>query len=60
MEETNIYKMNVVCNNCDFKDEIDIEKGKAIEDKECPNCGLCELNKVQKPMRLIPRHENYR
>ena len=38
-EESNTYKQKVFCKNCDFRKEIDIKKGTAIGDAECPNCG---------------------
>lgn len=35
----NTYKVKVRCNNCGIEREVEIEKGKQIHEKECPNCG---------------------
>lgn len=37
MAET--YKVKIRCKNCGTKQEIEIEKGKQVREKECPNCG---------------------
>ena len=53
------YKVEVLCKNCGFEGEIEIEKGVKIEDHPCPNCGNRDLIRKLKPIRMIPKIENY-
>jgi hypothetical protein len=50
-EET--YKMNVVCANCLFKGEIEMEKGIKPGGKECPKCGCFELSRYDSPVLFV-------
>ncbi len=59
MTETNSYKKSVYCQNCDFKGEIEIQKGQTIEQTECPNCGNAELIKDFGSVVLRPDVGNY-
>lgn len=56
------YKANVFCKNCNFKGEIDIQKGQTIEFTECTNCGNNTLIKHQDVIvgRLRPSHDDFR
>lgn len=45
MDNSDTYRAKVYCANCDFREEINIQKGKKINDTECPKCGTAELNK---------------
>ena len=45
MDSENTYKAKVYCANCDLKKEVDIQKGKKVEETACPNCGTMELSK---------------
>jgi len=45
MNNTDVYRAKVYCANCDFREEMDIQKGKKINDTACPKCGTAELNK---------------
>lgn len=47
MNENRTYKAKVYCKNCDFRGQIDIEKGQTIDKTECTNCGNTELMKDQ-------------
>lgn len=41
------YKVSVVCANCNFNSEIEIEKGKRVETHLCPTCGCKTLKKIE-------------
>jgi len=41
MEE--IYEIDTVCTNCNFKNKMELPKGKAVEETLCPNCGCKTL-----------------
>lgn len=58
MNEQN-YKLKVVCKNCNFCGEITLEKGVAVDDSVCPECGCRKLVKQYQPIRIIPNIENY-
>jgi len=45
MNDGNTYKVKVYCSNCDLRGEIDIQKGKKVEETVCPNCGTLEITK---------------
>lgn len=45
MDSENTYKAKVYYSNCNLKNEIDIQKGKKVEETACPNCGTTELSK---------------
>jgi len=45
IEET--YKLEAVCDNCDYSGEVEIPKGTKVEEMDCPQCGCKELHKVQ-------------
>jgi hypothetical protein len=40
------YKLNVICENCDFKGEAVIQKGKLVSESKCPVCGNLTLRKA--------------
>jgi len=40
------YQIAVICENCDFKGEIDISKGTQIKEAICPKCGNKTLRKA--------------
>lgn len=50
--QTNTYVARVVCDNCGVEQEVQIDKGKYVEDGikkvDCFNCGVRELKKVEK------------
>jgi hypothetical protein len=35
----NSYEVDVICYNCDFKGEVDVNKGIQIKEAVCPKCG---------------------
>jgi len=39
------YKLKVFCPNCEFRGEIEIEKGVPYDKTECTNCGVSGLMK---------------
>jgi len=41
--KSNIYEVDVICYNCDFKGKVDINKGVQIKEAECPRCGNTPL-----------------
>ena len=45
--ESITYKVKVYCENCDLRAEVDIEKGKVVDETKCPNCGNLTLVKDQ-------------
>ena len=46
METSPTYKMVVDCSNCGLsKKEIEIQKGKTVDQAECPECGNVTLSK---------------
>jgi predicted RNA-binding Zn-ribbon protein involved in translation (DUF1610 family) len=38
-ENVNTYKIDANCTNCDFSGEVEIPKGKTLEEISCPTCG---------------------
>jgi len=52
----NIYKVKVRCKNCGKEQEVEIEKGKLVHQKECPNCGCINcLERIPGAKFLEPR-----
>jgi Zn finger protein HypA/HybF involved in hydrogenase expression len=41
MEE--IYEIEILCSNCNFKNKIEVLKGKTVAETLCPNCGCKTL-----------------
>jgi len=39
------YKVDILCKNCGHCDEIDIDRGKQIEETPCPNCGCMAIKR---------------
>ena len=54
METKNTYKLKMFCGNCGFEGEIEIPKGIASKNKECPNCGITELERIVEPIIMRP------
>ena len=52
------YEINVQCNNCDFKGNIEVKKGTKIEDEKCPNCGCQTITKQPIYSRLTAAQED--
>jgi predicted RNA-binding Zn-ribbon protein involved in translation (DUF1610 family) len=48
------YKVELFCTNCGFEGYVEIEKGKVIEERECPNCGNRTLNRPVKFLSSEP------
>ena len=47
MEDKNgAYAVNVCCENCGFKDMIDLPKGLRLPGAKCPHCGCYTLNRT--------------
>ena len=53
MEENKTYKVKVVCGNCDFSGETEIEKQVPIEKHRCPNCGCMNLERQSEGAVLV-------
>lgn len=53
------YKLKVYCTNCNFKGEIEIQKGVAYSNQECLNCGVADLKFVQEPAIMTMKKINY-
>jgi len=53
------YKIEVRCKNCDFDGEVEIKKGFAVKDRECPRCELLTLVKKLRGVRMSVKRENY-
>lgn len=47
-ENKQFYEIWVDCSNCGERNNVRIEKGKIIDEKECPNCGCTLLERVNK------------
>jgi predicted RNA-binding Zn-ribbon protein involved in translation (DUF1610 family) len=45
MDESAAYKSKVYCDNCGFSGEVEIQKGKKISERACPQCGTLELKR---------------
>lgn len=45
IENESTYKLDILCTNCGYDGEIDIERGKQIQDILCPNCGCATLER---------------
>jgi len=43
MDKDQTYKVFVLCKNCSFRGEIEVEKGLLVEEKKCPDCGCIKL-----------------
>ena len=58
--ETETYKLEVFCKNCNFEGEITIPKGMTLVETHCHNCKLKMLDKKLPRARMTPRRINYR
>ena len=45
MEENKTYKVKVICGNCGFSGETEIETQVPVEKQRCPNCGCTNLER---------------
>ena len=53
----NTYKLDVLCENCDYCDEIEIPKGQKVDVFDCPKCGVAALKRDHNAfLRKNPPH----
>lgn len=48
------YKTKVLCRNCGYKEEVEVEKGTTVKDwlvkdknQLCPSCGCLRIPKIE-------------
>ena len=58
MEGSN-YDMHVFCKNCHFRGKITIPKGVRVDDFECPQCSVKDLDRDSNPPREDGGNSNY-
>jgi len=44
-ENGETYTEEASCSNCSFQGEVEIERGKKLEEVDCPRCGVKSLRK---------------
>lgn len=58
LNKNNSYKINVACDNCGFKGEVEIEKGVEFKNHPCPNCGNRTLYRLFEPIQFGSGYKN--